>query len=548
MMVETKILKILDKFKWFYEKIGVNYKIMRIILEVKLKLNSRTLKVGNVIRKSEKNNLGERNKWFYIYLGIILMFLVPFRLNMLIQFNMYFFLFMLLIIISIFTDYSNDILDIRDKSRIDIRGIDSKTINAARITNVIIYVLKSSLYMCTLSVIASLRYGILFSMAFVLQLFLIEILAIGFVGIVYCIIFILFDGEKIKDIISNAQIAIMVIFITIYPLVCVSIATIIDCKINYNKGLINYLFPHRWFTALLYMIDSGQINKEYICLTLLSIIVPIANMSLYIMLSGKFEKLLIKLSNVTYKEVREGFGKKLSKIICKNKIERIFYEFSYSLIERESQFKLSTYPSIIMGFVMIFILLMPNLFKESTFSASIEQLSKSRQYLTFYQLIIQIPMQIPIIQYTKEYKGAWVYNIVPIADYNIAYKGAIKAFIVKFIAPLITVAAVIYILIFKATFMWHLAIMLATMVILIVINVRVTFLELPFSMQFNEKANCDSIIPIMLSLFLSGIFILIHVGVSFLNNGVKIYTVIILLLAFISWKKGFKSKRNNIKN
>ena len=52
-MKNFTVLKILDKFQFIYEKLGVNYKVMRMILKVKLTMDGR--RVSNVMEKNKKS-------------------------------------------------------------------------------------------------------------------------------------------------------------------------------------------------------------------------------------------------------------------------------------------------------------------------------------------------------------------------------------------------------------------------------------------------------------------------------------------------------------
>ena len=77
----------------------------------------------------------------------------------------YFGFFMFVIGSSFIADFAYVLLDVRDKNLLGITGVSSKTINAAKITNILIYMTKLSLAYGGEGILVSLRYGILFTLA-----------------------------------------------------------------------------------------------------------------------------------------------------------------------------------------------------------------------------------------------------------------------------------------------------------------------------------------------------------------------------------------------
>ncbi len=89
-MKEFKVLKLLDNFKWLFEKFGVDYPIMRRILQLKLTLDGRrtpTAMVDSAKKKKEDNSF-IKSLWFYIIFGIVLVPIVIFGDNYLFQMSL----------------------------------------------------------------------------------------------------------------------------------------------------------------------------------------------------------------------------------------------------------------------------------------------------------------------------------------------------------------------------------------------------------------------------------------------------------------------------
>jgi hypothetical protein len=67
-MKDFKVLNFLDMFKCFFEKLGIDYTIMRKILQMKFIMDGR--RVPTIMKSSGKNETTESNftngLWFYL--------------------------------------------------------------------------------------------------------------------------------------------------------------------------------------------------------------------------------------------------------------------------------------------------------------------------------------------------------------------------------------------------------------------------------------------------------------------------------------------------
>lgn len=72
-MKDFKVLKILDKLRFFYEKLGVDYDILRLIINTKLTMDGR--RKATVFNNERKKKKGESNEFYkslilYAFIGI----------------------------------------------------------------------------------------------------------------------------------------------------------------------------------------------------------------------------------------------------------------------------------------------------------------------------------------------------------------------------------------------------------------------------------------------------------------------------------------------
>jgi len=136
------ILKILDRFKWFFRLLGVDYEKFRILLWVKLTVDNRQEK-SVVQRKSKKemSNSMLRVTIIYafmgIFLGVMLLGIKSVFTSMIFVFSMV----MVMTAVALISDFTSVLLDTTDNAILLPRPIDSRTMAMARITHIVIYIL-----------------------------------------------------------------------------------------------------------------------------------------------------------------------------------------------------------------------------------------------------------------------------------------------------------------------------------------------------------------------------------------------------------------------
>ena len=212
-MEEYKLLKFLDKFKGLYTRVGVDYEKMRIILKIKLTLDRR--RTSTIMGSSNKKDEESENSFVYalIMYGIIGAFIGIIILsssNAMFSFSIAFGMFMFFVLTSFISDFSNVLLDVRDKNVIGTKGVNNKTIAAAKVTHICYYIFLISLALSWLSIIGMFRFGILTGILFLGELIVVDILMIVITALIYLFILRFFNGEKVKDIINFVQIALSI--------------------------------------------------------------------------------------------------------------------------------------------------------------------------------------------------------------------------------------------------------------------------------------------------------------------------------------------------
>lgn len=138
-MRDFKVLKLLDKFKGFFENLGVDYYIMRKILQIKLIMDGRRVPTAISSSSKKKNeNSFLKSLWIYGLMGIIMVPFVIMGKNFIFQMSFVFGMLMFMVMTSLISDFSSVLLDIRDKNILFSKPIDNKTLSTAKVVHVLI--------------------------------------------------------------------------------------------------------------------------------------------------------------------------------------------------------------------------------------------------------------------------------------------------------------------------------------------------------------------------------------------------------------------------
>lgn len=538
-MKDFFVLKIMDIFKWIYKAFGINYNVVRLIVQSKLLMDSR--RVGNIVSIDEESGK-EKNYYLnsLIIYGIIGLSSLPIMLldtEPIIKMSFYFGFFMIMILTSFISDFSTVILDINDKDIIGTKGVDLKTLNAAKITHIFIYISMLSMAISGGGLIVSLRYGFDFFLLFIISILLIDIFMIIVTASMYFVIIKLFSGEKLKDMLNIFQIIFLLIFTLGYQVVAQSFK-VIDLNIIYNPKWWNILLPPMWFASNFSILKGVNLNKILIVLSILSIIIPLISIVIYIKLVPKFESSLQKLNDNTYKNrrVNETFTYKVSKLICRDKEERIFFNFVNNILSKDREFKTKVYPSLAIGAFMPFLIIIMS-YDKSGINQYLSYLKESSLFFSAYMSIIISQNVINMIQYSTEYEACWIYEVIPIKNIANIYLGMFKAVIYKLVLGVFSIIYIGFLFIFKISVLKHLVVMFLVNIIVSMVVFMWNEVQFPFSVKYQTATSISSIGSVLKSMFVVGILAGIHFLVSENNLFIMLYTIILCITIYLYWRK-----------
>ena len=552
-MKDFKILKILDKFQWLYKKLGVNYDTMRMILQIKLIMDSRRVSVvmsnNNKGDDDCKNNYIQSlmiNMFMSIFTGLIIMYNVPSMVaaNIIIGISLF---MMVSIMIS---DFSSVLLDVREKNILLPKPIDNKTFNAAKTTHICIYLMGLSLSLTLIPLImGTMKYGALFFVIFLVENILSVLIVISLTSLIYTLVLRLFDGEKLKDIINYFQIILAFVLIFGYQLVG-RVFSGVNMKGQYVPKFWHALLPSMWFASTFGILIDGNKETFLIFLSALAIIVPVALMVLYIKkLVPYFEKNLQKL-NDNGGAIRKGSEKRkdlIASLVCNDNIEKSMFKFTQNMISTERDLKLKIYPSLATALFIPILFMFIDRNGGNSFMDNIQTSYGGKVHLLMYISIILLCFCTAYINNSDSYKGAFIYKVLPIENPGIILKGAIKGALFKLVIPLYILESVLFLILKGPSIILDLIVMFLVLLIISLIYFKISNDRMPFSVKFTTTDSSKLLVPTIICILVLAVFALIHIAIRNNIMLLGIYAIVLLIVNVILWNTSFKVSWKDIR-
>jgi ABC-2 type transport system permease protein len=545
-MKEFQTLRFLDFFQWVFTKQGIEYKILRKILQVKLTMDGR--RVPTIFNQSNKKQKEDSNRfikslWIYALYGL---FLVPIMLmgnNYLFQMSLTFGVLMFIIMTSMISDFSSVLLDVRDRNILHTKPLDKRTISLAKTLHICIYLFFLTAAIAAVPLAVSIfSHGPLFALLFLGEIVLMDFLIVVMTAILYFAILRFFDGEKLKDIINYVQIGLSIGLAVGYQFVARSFE-LVDLDMVFSPAWWQFLIPPVWFAAPFQFFLEGTGGPYIIAFTVLAFTVPVIALIIYSRIMPAFEQNLQKLSSHSgkNKKTKQKYFNWEAGLVCKDNEERAFYRFARSMMKTERDFKLKVYPSL--GFSLIFPFIF--IFNQLQFG-TFEGIRDSKWYLSLYFSVLMIPNILMMLKYSGKYKGAWIYRTAPVRQLRNLYTGTIKAFIVRLFFPIYTLLSIIFIFLFGVRIIEDIIIIFLSGILYTIIGFILIKGTLPFSQSFEAAQESDGwkVVPFFL---LIGLFLGIHFLFTLFSFGTYMYLVLLLAAVVGLWKYSFKTSWQDLK-
>ncbi|MGF7060062.1 hypothetical protein [Brassicibacter mesophilus] len=546
-------LRILDKFSIVFKKLGINYSMMRKILELKLTMDERRVPtaLSSYKNKNKDGNLLKKSLLSYGFLGLMIMVIIIIPVPIYVQMSICFGMIMFMIMMTMISDFSSVLLDVKGRNILLTKPIDQKTFNAAKVIHIFIYMFIITMVMAGPSLIAgTIKYGILFFLLFILELTLLAGFVIFLTALLYSVILKFFDGEKLKDIINYFQIILSITMIIVYQLIG-RMFEFIDLNVSFTPKWWSALIPPAWFAAPFELFINNNYESIYIYFGALCILIPVIALVIHAkVIVPHFESNLSKLNNSSAKNgisaERKGYlSKKSSKIFSHGNMENIFYRFTQNMLSNERKLKLKIYPSLAMAAVFPFLMLIPYFSDFSSLKGVFSRMAESKAYLSIYLAVLMLSNTIMMISTSENFKGSWIYRTLPIESPGPIYRGALKGYLVKYCIPIYLFVSIVFLIIYRFTIIIDLILILIGMILLTLVLFKTSKMELPFSDDI-QKAQSGNTGVFFTTLIFVGTFVGIHIALSKVKLLLIAYTVVVLVVTIYLWKKSFDMKWEDV--
>ncbi|MFL0268092.1 hypothetical protein [Candidatus Clostridium radicumherbarum] len=544
-MREFKLLKFLDIFKGIFISLGVDYKVMRLILQVKLTMDTRrptTIINNNAKQKEDKNNFNMSLLMYAFYglmFGMVALLPMPIFYTMTTIFTVIL-LFTTLIMIS---DFSAVLLDIRDRGIISSRPVSNKTLNMAKTIHIASYMLSIVFALSLVSIIiTSVRFGIVFALIFIFELGYMSLFIIFLTSILYYVILSLYDGEKLKDIINYFQIVFtMLIFIA--QQFTSRIFSLAGNKVSYTPKWWHYFLPSMWMASPLTILKEGAKYNSYIYLMICLLLIPFVLFLLYVkLIAPSFEHKLQKMSS-SYGSRRKGriknwWEEKKVQLLCRSNIEKAFFRFITNMLSSERKLKLQIYPLMMMSIIFPLIMLISFSSMGGSLIDTISNLRSSKVYFFMYLSALFNVNYVSIITRSESYKAAWIYRAAPINRPSDIYRAGVKTVIAKYSIPVLLLQSVVFIAFCGISILPNIIVIFINMFLITLITLNINKKELPFSKEM-LTANQGQTGKGFLTLVIVAAIGLAHFGISHFTYGTLILGILCLFSSIFLWKYTF---------
>lgn len=537
-MREFQSLKFLSLFKGIFLRLGVDYAVMEKILRIKLTMDERrvpTIFAENGKKKKEGNQF-LKSLWIY---GLYSLILIPFLLlgeNYIYQVSIVFGMILFILMTSMISDFSVVLLDVRDKNIIQTKPVDKKTIAAAKIVHIMIYMtFVAGAFTAIPFLVGLFRHGIVFSIIFFIELVLTILLVVVLTSLLYLFILRFFDGEKLKDIINYVQILLSVGVVVGYQVLIRSFE-VVDLDMAYTFSWWHFLIPPLWYGAPFEVLLNGNSSNYFIAFTVLAVLIPLVAIYAYAKLMPSFERNLEKLlsDTKTRKKSINWLDEAGAKWLCRSKEERVFYRFAASMMKKEREFKLKVFP--VLGMALFFPFLF--IFTYSV-DGGLEEIADGNMFMFIYFCNVIIPSVVFMLKFSAGYKGSWLFRAAPIERISAIHSGTLKAFFVKLYIPIFVFLSLVFIWIFSARILPDLAAVLLGGLLQTLITYKIANgSDLPFSMSFEFAQESGGAKMLLLTL-ITGAFIGAHFLANAFHYGIYVYAGVLVVAIGIGWRMVF---------
>lgn len=519
-MKEHRLLKFLDRISGLYQWFGIDYAVFRKLMKLRLVLDSRripaTLTAANPNKPPKENDAGASTFQYilFAFMGGISSIFLFMETSLFLRLNITFGMMLFMIGMTLISDFSSVLLDITDKSILLPRPVPSSAIAAAKYTHILYYMLKLTLCFAAIPLTVVLfKCGIPAFLLMVLMSAFMAMFLIFAASVMYFMVLLVFDGERLKDIITQVQVAMSVIIYVSYQFIGNAFDAVGATGFVFAPQWWTPLLPTTWFAAPICLL-MGDHSPSMLQYSALGFVLPAVSVIIYFKgITPYFEKNLQKLTSRAGGSSRKfRLLRHLSRLVSPHPQENAFFRFTTAMVSNERTLKLRIYPSIGMAFAMPAVIIVRELHFSKTLAENIAFIQGNPLYLWGYLPICMLTPIFISVQQSDNHKGAWIYRTAPVT-LTAAYKGGYKGFFIKAAFPGFTAMMAMLLVMYGHGILIDVAVMTVVLLIVTVTNYHMAVSHPPFSMPPSNPAGSDAskgIMAVMVALTVSGTAGILH--------------------------------------
>jgi ABC-2 type transport system permease protein len=438
-------------------RMGVDAGQLQLILKLKLMMDNRRPK-GVFARSSNKQMKEGKMQWLTTFMTLVMGVMISLVLLMskapYVSHTLYFVIFMALMALTMISDFTSVLIDVRDHYILLPRPVNDRTIAVSRILHISIYVFRLALLQgLPALIVVGIMEGVLAVPLFFVEILQATFLSILLVNTVYLILMRLASPQRFKDVISYFQIGFSIVIFATYYLMPKLITGSSLADISLLDHWWSYMLPPFWISALNeLLIHPERATAITGILAALGLILPVAGLWFVVkVLAPGFNRKLAVLAtsdgnsdSQVNKTQAGGFNliDKAANLLIKDPVENAGFRITLKLAARTRDFKLKVYPSL--AYVPIYFIYFSLNGSGKTLSERFSNLQSGHTYVwLIYLCTFVLAAVLTNITMSDKYKSSWVYYALPIGEPGKILSGMYKAIVTFYFFPYCAVIGIV---------------------------------------------------------------------------------------------------------
>lgn len=428
-----------------YSRWGIDVPRLTSILKIKLTMDERrpnTLQATRQRRSNEKeiNNATLGTMIVSVLMGLA--FLGAFALSddLVTQLTLYFSMFITMLCMSLISDFTSVLIDVRDTYIILPKPVTDSTFVMARLLHIFIYVCKILLPMCIPGIVyMAVTAGAGGAAALLLFAVFATLFSIFVINALYIIILRVTTPEKFKNIISYIQIAFAILIYAAYQILprMMEHPGVTGLDVSGAAGML--AAPPWWFACgVKYLTTLGGTPLQTAGV-FLAVVFPAASMYIVVKyLAPAFNQKLAMISGgesggatpAPAPAYERGWAGRLGSLLTTNKAEHAGFAFATRMMSRSRDFKVRVYPGIGYFVVLLFVLYFNSKSRQPLVAAD-GTFGFKTVFAVYFSSII-LTTAVSQITYSDRFRASWIFFTAPLSRPGDVILGALKAAILRF--------------------------------------------------------------------------------------------------------------------